>query len=122
MGFPSNLPTSRYSFYEKDASLLVRTVIAATAYLHSQNIVHRDIKPENLIFKTKNGLSDLLIADFGLSKIMDPSQYDVLMTTCGTPGYMAPEVIRKTGHGKPVDMWSIGVLTYFLYVEWLDAD
>ncbi|KAJ3308512.1 hypothetical protein HDU76_003897, partial [Blyttiomyces sp. JEL0837] len=102
------------SFYEEDAAEIVRTVVDAVAYLHDQNIVHRDIKPENLLFKTKDSLSELVIADFGLSKIMDPSTFDGLMTTCGTPGYMAPEVILKTGHGSLADMWSIGVLTYFL--------
>lgn len=71
-------------------------------------------QPENMLFKTKNSIDELVIADFGLGKMMDPSKLDILTTTCGTPGYMAPEVLKKSGHGKQVDMWSIGVLTYFL--------
>lgn len=54
------------------------------------------------------------IADFGLSKMIDEQKLTVLTTTCGTPGYMAPEIFRKEGHGKPVDVWAIGVITYFL--------
>ncbi|KAJ3172757.1 hypothetical protein HDU87_007845 [Geranomyces variabilis] len=102
------------SFYEGDAADIVRTVLDAVGYLHDHHIVHRDIKPENLLFKRKDSLKDLMIADFGLSKIVDEDKFEGLMTTCGTPGYMAPEVIEKTGHGKPVDLWSIGVLAYFL--------
>ncbi|KAJ9075047.1 Calcium/calmodulin-dependent protein kinase type I [Entomophthora muscae] len=45
---------------------------------------------------------------------MDPDQFYSLVTTCGTPGYMAPEIYLKTGYGKPVDLWAIGVITYFL--------
>ncbi|KAJ3097171.1 hypothetical protein HDU96_000489 [Phlyctochytrium bullatum] len=110
------------SFYEEDAAEIVRTVVDAVAYLHDQNIVHRDIKPENLLFRSKDSLSELVIADFGLSKIMDPETYDGLMTTCGTPGYMAPEVIRKSGHGRAVDLWSIGVLSYFLLCGYTPFD
>ncbi|KAI8809109.1 kinase-like domain-containing protein [Cladochytrium replicatum] len=110
------------SFYEKDAAHIVRIVCDAVAYLHDQNIVHRDIKPENLLFRERDSFDDIVIADFGLSKIMDPETYDGLMTTCGTPGYMAPEVIRKTGHGKSVDMWSIGVLAYFLLCGYMPFD
>jgi len=112
---------NRGHYYEADAADIVRTVCSAVAYLHDKNIVHRDIKAENMLFKSKEENAPLLIADFGLSKIID-NQINVLMTTCGTPGYMAPEVIARTGHGKPVDMWSIGVLTYFLLCGYTPFD
>jgi len=112
---------NRGHYYEADAADIVRTVCSAVAYLHEKNIVHRDIKAENMLFKGKEENAPLLIADFGLSKIID-NQITVLMTTCGTPGYMAPEVIARTGHGKPVDMWSIGVLTYFLLCGYTPFD
>jgi len=111
---------SNTNFSEKDAAQIVLVVMDAVAYLHDQNIVHRDIKPENLLFRTSDANSDLVLADFGLSKMMPPETYNSLMTTCGTPGYMAPEVIQKTGHGKPVDLWSMGVLAYF-FVVWIHA-
>jgi calcium/calmodulin-dependent protein kinase I len=63
-----------------------------------------------------------LIADFGLSRIMDEEQFHVLTTTCGTPGYMAPEIFKKSGHGKPVDIWAIGVITYFLLCGYTPFD
>jgi calcium/calmodulin-dependent protein kinase I len=90
------------SYFESDAADLVRAVLSAVAYLHDHGIVHRDLKPENLLFRTPEDNADLLIADFGLSRIMDEEQFHVLTTTCGTPGYMAPEIFKKSGHGKPV--------------------
>ncbi|KAI7847823.1 kinase-like domain-containing protein [Circinella umbellata] len=102
------------SYFERDAAHIVRTVCDAVAYLHDNGIVHRDLKPENLLFRTPDEDSDLLIADFGLSRIIDTDKFHVLTTTCGTPGYMAPEIFKKTGHGKPVDMWAIGVIAFFL--------
>ncbi|KAI8081740.1 kinase-like domain-containing protein [Halteromyces radiatus] len=102
------------NYFERDAANIVRTICDAVAYLHDNGIVHRDLKPENLIFRTADEDSDLLIADFGLSRIIDSEKFDVLRTTCGTPGYMAPEIFKKVGHGKPVDVWAIGVICYFL--------
>ena len=55
-----------------------------------------DLKPENLLFRDKSEESDLLIADFGLSRVVDDEKITVLSTTCGTPGYMAPEIFKKT--------------------------
>ncbi|ETS02369.1 Pkinase-domain-containing protein [Trichoderma reesei RUT C-30] len=110
------------SYYESDAADLIRATLSAVAYLHDHGIVHRDLKPENLLFRTPEDNADLLIADFGLSRIMDEEQFHVLTTTCGTPGYMAPEIFKKTGHGKPVDLWAIGVITYFLLCGYTPFD
>lgn len=110
------------SYYETDAVDLIRATLSAVAYLHDHGIVHRDLKPENLLFRTPEDNADLLIADFGLSRIMDEGQFHVLTTTCGTPGYMAPEIFKKTGHGKPVDIWALGVITYFLLCGYTPFD
>lgn len=110
------------SYYESDAADLIRATLSAVAYLHDHGIVHRDLKPENLLFRTPEDNADLLIADFGLSRIMDQERFHVLTTTCGTPGYMAPEIFNKTGHGKPVDIWAIGVITYFLLCGYTPFD
>lgn len=110
------------SYFESDAAELIRATLSAVAYLHDHGIVHRDLKPENLLFRTPEDNADLLIADFGLSRIMDEEQFHVLTTTCGTPGYMAPEIFKKSGHGKPVDVWAIGVIAYFLLCGYTPFD
>jgi calcium/calmodulin-dependent protein kinase I len=110
------------SYYESDAADLIRATLSAVAYLHDHGIVHRDLKPENLLFRTPEDNADLLIADFGLSRIMDDEKFHVLTTTCGTPGYMAPEIFNKSGHGKPVDIWAMGVITYFLLCGYTPFD
>ncbi|KAF9386816.1 hypothetical protein CPB97_003298 [Podila verticillata] len=101
------------SYTEGDAAHLVYQILLGVAYLHDRDIVHRDLKPENLLFSDKTENARLMITDFGLSKVLT-TQNDVLMTACGTPGYVAPEVLQQIGHGKPVDMWSVGVIAYTL--------
>ncbi|CAK7205660.1 Calmodulin-dependent protein kinase cmk2 [Sporothrix eucalyptigena] len=100
-------------FTEKDASQTIKQVLSAVDYLHKNNVVHRDLKPENLLYLTKEPESDLVLADFGIAKMLD-SKDEVLTTMAGSFGYAAPEVMLKKGHGKPVDMWSMGVITYTL--------
>jgi len=100
------------SYSEKDAALLVSKIVSAIAYLHSLGIVHRDLKPENLLLKDETTVSEVKLADFGLSKIV--SQQLIMQTACGTPGYVAPEILQARGYDKEVDMWSIGVITYIL--------
>ncbi|KAI6251524.1 Calcium/calmodulin-dependent protein kinase cmkB [Erysiphe necator] len=114
--------TRKGSYFEADAVELIRATLSAVSYLHDHGIVHRDLKPENLLFRTPEENADLLIADFGLSRIINEEKYHTLTTTCGTPGYMAPEIFTKTGHGKPVDMWAIGVMTYFLLCGYAPFD
>ncbi|KAF2968739.1 hypothetical protein GQX73_g4848 [Xylaria multiplex] len=100
-------------FTEKDASQTIKQILGAVDYLHGKNVVHRDLKPENLLYQTKDPHSDLVLADFGIAKMLDTKD-EVLTTMAGSFGYAAPEVMLKKGHGKPVDMWSMGVITYTL--------
>ncbi|KAF8242362.1 Pkinase-domain-containing protein [Wilcoxina mikolae CBS 423.85] len=100
-------------FTEKDASKIIREVLEAVSYLHDNNIVHRDLKPENLLYLTPDVDSSLVLADFGIAKMLDSGE-SVLNTMAGSFGYAAPEVMLKKGHGKAVDMWSLGVITYTL--------
>ncbi|XP_075054994.1 serine/threonine-protein kinase DCLK2 isoform X1 [Mixophyes fleayi] len=103
--------TSSTKYTERDASAMVYNLSSAMDYLHSLNIVHRDIKPENLLVceypdKTKS----LKLGDFGLATVVDGPLY----TVCGTPTYVAPEIIAETGYGLKVDIWAAGVITYIL--------
>ncbi|KAJ7815565.1 Pkinase-domain-containing protein [Mycena olivaceomarginata] len=110
------------NYYEADAASLVRTILTAVAYIHKGGIVHRDLKPENLLFRTPAEDADIMIADFGLSRIMEEEKLSLLTEICGTPGYMAPEIFLKTGHSKPVDVWAMGVVTYFLLAGYTPFD
>lgn len=72
-----------------------------------------DLKPENLLYVTREPDSNLILADFGIAKTLDRKE-ETLKTMAGSFGYAAPEVMEQKGHGKPVDMWSMGVITYTL--------
>jgi len=102
----------RKSFSEKDASRILSQLFSALAYLHKRGIVHRDLKLENLLL-VKEGDPDLNIklADFGLSKLYSGK---ALQTACGTPFYVAPDILLGDGYGTAVDMWASGVLLYVL--------
>uniref|UniRef100_A0A667WSN4 Calcium/calmodulin dependent protein kinase I n=1 Tax=Myripristis murdjan TaxID=586833 RepID=A0A667WSN4_9TELE len=100
-------------FYtEKDASKLIQQILDAVKYLHDMGIVHRDLKPENLLYYSMDEDSKIMISDFGLSKIEGTGS--VMSTACGTPGYVAPEVLAQKPYSKAVDCWSIGVIAYIL--------
>jgi len=105
------------NYSEKDAANIVRQMITGVAYLHENGICHRDLKPENLLCSGDSNPEyqpfRVVIADFGLSKVFDGGEQ--LETSCGTPDYVAPEVITAEGsYDKSVDMWSVGVITYVL--------
>ncbi|XP_037337097.2 calcium/calmodulin-dependent protein kinase IGb isoform X1 [Pungitius pungitius] len=98
-------------YSEKDASSVIQQVLQAVSYLHENGIVHRDLKPENILYYSQAENSKIMISDFGLSKMVDN---DIMSTACGTPGYVAPEVLAQKPYSKAVDCWSIGVITYIL--------
>ena len=83
------------------------------SYLHSKKIVHRDLKPENILYASPDDDAPIKIADFGLARLV--SSTDLMKTACGTPGYVAPEVLQNKGYDSgAVDMWSAGVILYIL--------
>jgi len=100
-------------FTEHDAVPVVKEILEAVAYLHGMEIVHRDLKPENLLYKTPEQESNLILADFGIAKALQ-SKDQALTSMAGSYGYAAPEILLQTGHSKPADMWSFGVITYTL--------
>ncbi|KAJ7080649.1 Pkinase-domain-containing protein [Mycena belliarum] len=103
----------RGKFTEKDAVGVVTSILSGVKYLHDHDIVHRDLKPENILYRTKEPGSDIVIADFGIAKHLHASD-EQLTSLAGSPGYVAPEVLGKTGHGKAVDVWCTGIITYVL--------
>ncbi|KIK62804.1 hypothetical protein GYMLUDRAFT_164135, partial [Collybiopsis luxurians FD-317 M1] len=107
------------SYIEGDAAVLVQSLCSDIAYIHSKGIVHRDLKPENLLLRTPASNSQVMIADFGLARELgkdDDGKTCLLTGVHGTPLYMAPEMYSKTGYGKPVDIWALGVITHFILV------
>lgn len=115
------------SYYEVDAAGIIRNVLSGTAYLHDHGIVHGNLTAENILFRTTEDNTDIIIAGFTLSKIVQGNLLEDTGLHMGedrwpTPGHHAPEVMKNTGHGKPVDMWSIGILTYFLLCGYTPFD
>lgn len=115
-------------FDEKTARFYFKQLVNGVSYCHGQGVCHRDLKPENLLLDENE---DLKISDFGLSALYDQSNLEetnesrqqLLHTTCGTPNYVAPEVLADKGYdGRAADVWSIGVILYVLLAGFLPFD
>ncbi|XP_053672390.1 ovarian-specific serine/threonine-protein kinase Lok [Anopheles nili] len=98
---------------EKTAKLYFLQMCHAVKYLHEKGITHRDLKPDNILLEDDNELTLLKVSDFGLSKFVRKNS--VMRTICGTPQYVAPEVLQTGGRGaytQKVDIWSLGVVLF----------
>jgi len=101
---------NEHKFSEERVVIYAAEIASALIHLHSHGVVYRDLKPENILLDSSG---HIVITDFGLSKeIFD----DYTDTFCGTPEYLAPEVLRGEGHSFPVDWWSLGTLIYEMIV------
>ncbi|KAI0662387.1 Pkinase-domain-containing protein [Cubamyces menziesii] len=100
-------------FTESDAVAVLKSILSGVKYLHDHDIVHRDLKPENILYRTQEEHSDIVIADFGIAKHLHTPE-EQLHSLAGSFGYVAPEVLNKKGHGKAVDIWSTGIITYVM--------
>merc|ERR1719287_299473 len=98
-------------FNDEQSKFYAAQTGAGFAHIHSKNIIHRDLKPENILIRP-DGYSKL--TDFGFAKIIEPGTRTY--TLCGTPEYIAPEVLLNKGLGKPVDWWTLGILIYEMIV------
>ncbi len=103
-----NYVRKRRKLNEKYAKFVFKQIMEGLAYLHQNGVVHRDIKLDNILL---DGHGNIKIADFGVSrKVIDN---EILFEQCGTPAYIAPEIVRELGYkGYPVDIWSAGVCLY----------
>eukprot|EP01012_Entosiphon_sulcatum_P064692 TRINITY_DN93523_c0_g1_i1.p1 TRINITY_DN93523_c0_g1~~TRINITY_DN93523_c0_g1_i1.p1 ORF type:complete len:334 (+),score=65.23 TRINITY_DN93523_c0_g1_i1:66-1067(+) len=105
-------------YSERHSSVIMAKIFEAIRYLHSMGIIHRDLKPENLLFSSKDpAKSEIKISDFGLAKIC--SDQTMVRTACGSPNYVAPEVLTNQGYTFSCDLWSAGVVLYALLCGFL---
>lgn len=106
------LERMNYNLTEKQAANIVHSVAQGIKYMNSFGTIHRDIKPENIMFTDMDENPGIKIIDFGLTKTLSPSE--TLNEGMGTITFVAPEVVLRKPYNKQIDVWSIGVLLYFL--------
>lgn len=99
-------------YNEKEARDTCKILLEAVGHMHKNHVAHRDLKPENLLLLSKDDDSTVKIADFGFAKKVQ--EQNSLTTQCGTPGYVAPEILEGTPYDERADMWSVGVILYIL--------
>ncbi|KAJ6570502.1 Pkinase-domain-containing protein [Mycena vulgaris] len=114
---------TKVNYSEADAAALVRTVFTAVNHIHAAGIIHRDLNPMNILFRTPAEDADIVIVGFGLSRMMEKEEKEQITTLGGiTLEYMAPEIFLHAGNSKPVDVWAMGVITYFLLAGYTPFD
>ena len=101
-----------FNFSERQASSIMSQIASGVKYLHTYGIVHRDLKPDNIMITQQNDFGVIKIMDFGLSKIV--STQEKMVDGYGTLSYVAPEVLLRTPYNKEVDIWSMGVILFYM--------
>ena len=99
------------AYTEQETKIVMASLLSALQFLHAQKIVHRDLKPENILC---NSRLDIKLADFGLSNFLPDGGLPQLQSRCGTPVYMAPEMLQHRPYDETVDVWSAGIIMYIL--------
>ena len=102
----------KFNFSERQATSIMSQIANGVKYLHQYGIVHRDLKPDNIMITQQNEFGVIKIMDFGLSKIVSPNER--MVDGYGTLSYVAPEVLLRTPYNKEVDIWSMGVILFYM--------
>ena len=110
----------KYNFNEKRAAEIMFQLGLGLQYLHQYGVVHRDLKPDNIMMTETENMSQIKIMDFGLSKIMGPKEH--VVDGFGTLSFVAPEVLVRTPYNKEVDIWSLGIILYYMLTGLLPFD
>ena len=102
----------KFNFSERQATNIMSQIVSGIKYLHQYGIVHRDLKPDNIMITQQNDFGIIKIMDFGLSKIVSPQEK--MVDGYGSLSYVAPEILLRTPYNKEVDIWSIGVILFYM--------
>ena len=106
------LKKNNFNFTENQVSNIMYQIASGVKYLHSYGIVHRDLKPDNIMITQPNDSGIIKIMDFGLSKII--SSQEKMVDGFGTLSYVAPEVLTRSPYNKEVDIWSLGIILFYI--------
>lgn len=90
---------------------MITQILRALVYMHTNKVVHRDLKPANIMLVDTSGSLEVKLVDFGFSYIQNK---DGEKMKCGTPEYMAPEIVKKETYNEKIDIWALGVIAYKL--------
>ena len=106
-------------FSNKDIAKLMFNMLDALNHIHSRGIMHRDLKPENILLRSKLETHDIIIADFGLSSFIKKQASEVFFKRCGTPGFVAPEILvykenQAEFYNEKCDIFSAGIIFFIL--------